>query len=388
MKKFIPFLIIILFLFISFNVAAKDYFADKKNEYQNKLEEYYSSRDDYLSLYNQYRSECLKEGKNCESLKQQTLQKAKSYFKYSINSAILYIELLKIRVEASSGSDEQKIEVLQKIDTMISSFKDKEKLIGGLNSSEKVKELSDSLKTLWINSEKQVISYRAVLYFWKAASSNKQLNDFASSVEDYMLELGEEYDIENLLSEYNETKITLLELDNKLKLINTEVAGITKEKYANLQKSLLDYKKTTLEITDRYRQIILKLKKNDFAKKSEKKLEILYIKGEGKIIVEGDFEISGDIGDKDILGQIEALSSDDIDTFGNGQAIKEGDKITYKDIGDFNIKSNNQVIVSSAYLDILIKGRGKVSVRGEGLYKLGSNGSWLEIPSDGLEKTI
>lgn len=388
MKKIVYFLCISLIMTSFFSSYAADSFSNKKSEFNNNISSYLKSRQEYLSSYNQYRSECIKDEKSCEKFKEDVLNDIKNYFKYSIASSISYFDLLKIKVENSYGSEEQKKELTQKMDSLISLFEEKEKIISVLDDSKKIKDLSNELKTAWANSESQSILVNASVYSWKVQFHNKQLNDFALEIENYIVGLGKKYNVNDLLIEYNDTKVSLLALNKNAEQIEKEAQSITKDKYQSFKQKITDYKKSKLQIIENYKKIITKLKENNFKELSKAESGKLQIKGEGKVTLVGEFEVSGNLSDAGVTGDISASLDDNVDIFDNGKSIKDNDNVLYSGVKEFSIKSIKTVIINSGYLDITIVGRGKISIEGYGLYKSDSVGSWLEISKDNFEISI
>ncbi|NTU69772.1 hypothetical protein HGB13_03060 [bacterium] len=391
MKRFVLITLLFASYFASLGVILASSVDDQNNLYKEKARLYSNNRSEYISLYNKYKSTCQKDNDGCKELKEQVLEKIKIHLKTSSEAIITYSEALKLRVENSTIDVALKNSFLAEIKNIIDTFNEKIIKIDSIKSSEDVRLISQELRLLWLEKEAIFLKIRLTILLDKIEENNGRLNEFSNKLNNHLLEASEKYDISNLTKKYEENELRIIELNKQIEALKTAINNINKNNISSFKKikqDIISYKKLTQEVVKDLRLIIFDLKKKDFKEISKADFKDFYIKGEGQIIIIGNFEISGDVGDTNKLGKIEALNSDSVDTFGEGLAVKSGEATVYSDVRRVAIKSKSKITITSSNLDLIIKGNGKISIKGDGLYKVGADGTWSDISADGLEESI
>lgn len=372
-------------------------------EDQSLISDYSSSQKSYiqaLGIYKEARADynaALKiflSSKKSSEDKENFLSKVKNLFFKANESLISYTNLVKKKIAATKFlTDKEKQDFLKIFDDHTSVLNSQRSKITNLANVETAKSLSVEIKD---EARKVEIDAKKIAGYLMISRANL----FISKAEQLTLKIEEKIEILEIQGK-NTTEIKKWLVDFKTKItLAKEKVNLARGKFEAMKASganssnlfdegldaIKEAKQALMEAYNELKKIIGSLAK-------QKNIKVisgtgtLEVKGSGKIILKGSFEVAG-LADSEGKGTIVITDNKGdvrIDTKAKGQKEELGNnQIRYTGVGEINVFGSGLTVqIIGNQLEIAATGTGIVYLKGEGTYKIGSD-NFIKIPEAGL----
>lgn len=394
-KLFVTFLII--FCLAPYALASRVWETDNQTSTASANSEltqaillYKEKRQEYLASLNSLKAKNCKEDKDaCAPEKSDLKIKALSYIRESQEVMSKYVTQTRLRVENLSCDSKSKI--LSNFGEWLDWLSQKEKELLEMGNEGDVSKLAESLSSFWREKETKLFQYRGAIMLCRQEKVSALLGEVANKVESQLNNLAKEYETENIESEFFLIKDKLKKAESKKNEAEKIFNALTYNSLAKFEngKNLIREASAFLKEARLELKVLLrKMDRSKLQKKSDKEASSLSIRGEGSLVLEGDINIYGKIGNESFLGSLiikKGINGMEADVPEEATKTEKGDgTIEYQKVKEFSIKGSGMTVdITSDFIDVLVSGQGSAYIKGEGLYKASEN-YWTDIPKEGV----